>query len=309
MEKYLVSIIVPIYNVEEYLDECVTSIVNQTYKDIEIILVDDGSTDGSGQLCEAWKAKDDRIKVIHKVNGGLSDARNAGMKIATGDLIGFVDSDDYISEDMYYRMVNAMEQSGSRVALCSVTSETDEIDCQKQAAADYQVFLGRDMINKTVFKEVTGLSYSVWKYLFKREVIGDAIFPVGKYYEDVLFIINALWNQDKVAYLKDKLYYYRLRQDSITGVKISDKHVDDMLTYVSGVLDFYNNHGDALENKKAKGAMLKDLLAYRWLCHLDGDQKEEENKILSLIKGRHLSISLIETSFINKIRYIRYRYC
>lgn len=308
MEKHLISVIVPIYNVEDYLDECVISIINQSYNNLEIILVDDGSTDGSGQLCDAWADKDERIKVIHKANGGLSDARNAGMEIATGDMIGFVDSDDYISEDMYYRMINAIEQSGSTVALCSVTSETDEINHEIQVGADCEFFSGRDLVNKTVFKEVPDLSYSVWKYIFKRDVISDACFPVGKYYEDVLFIINAIWYLDKVAYLKDKLYYYRLRQDSITGVKISSKHVDDMLTYVAGVLEFYKNNGTELENKRAKGAMLKDLLAYKWLCHMDSSMAEEEGKILSFIKERNLSIRFLDTSFIDRLRYIRYRY-
>ena len=101
MSNVMLSIIVPVYNVEKYIGKCIESIVNQTYKDLEIILVDDGSTDNSGKICDEWARKDKRIKVIHKKNGGLSDARNAGLDICTGDYIGFVDSDDYIELNMY----------------------------------------------------------------------------------------------------------------------------------------------------------------------------------------------------------------
>ena len=111
----LISIIVPVYNVEKYLEKCVDSIINQTYKNIEIILVDDGSKDNSGKICDIIKEKDERIKVIHKQNGGLSDARNAGLKIAKGTYIGFVDSDDYIAEDMYQTLYSLSKEKNADI--------------------------------------------------------------------------------------------------------------------------------------------------------------------------------------------------
>ena len=118
-EDYLISIIVPVYKVEKYLQECVTSIQNQTYRNLEIILVDDGSPDKSGKLCNEYAKRDSRIKVIHKVNGGLSSARNAGLKIAKGEYIGFVDSDDYIRKNMYEKLLDACIQNKTEIAACN----------------------------------------------------------------------------------------------------------------------------------------------------------------------------------------------
>ena len=116
----LISVIVPVFKVDPYLDRCVESIVNQTYRNLEIILVDDGSPDSCGAMCDAWAEKDRRIKVIHKKNGGLSDARNAGLDIATGTLIGFVDSDDFIRSDMYLLLMERLMEDGSDIAACGV---------------------------------------------------------------------------------------------------------------------------------------------------------------------------------------------
>ena len=113
-----ISVIVPVYNVEQYLERCVDSIINQTYKNLEIILVNDGSTDNSGQLCDELAKKDDRIRVIHKKNGGLSDARNVGIDEAESELIGFIDSDDYIDEDMYELLINNMKNANADLSMC-----------------------------------------------------------------------------------------------------------------------------------------------------------------------------------------------
>ena len=120
MSQPLISVIVPIYKVEEYLDRCVESLINQTYKNLEIILVDDGSPDNCPQMCEAWAQKDSRIKVVHKENGGLSDARNAGFEVATGDIISFIDSDDWIEPEMFETMLSQMEKDDSDIVSCGV---------------------------------------------------------------------------------------------------------------------------------------------------------------------------------------------
>jgi glycosyltransferase involved in cell wall biosynthesis len=125
-----ISIIVPVYKVEKYLDKCVESLVNQTYKNLEIILVDDGSPDECPKICDAWAKKDSRIKVSHKANGGLSEARNTGMDIATGDYIGFVDSDDYVSEEMYNILVKIIEENDADISACQESTFNDEsINC------------------------------------------------------------------------------------------------------------------------------------------------------------------------------------
>lgn len=123
----LVTIIIPVYKVEKYLDDCLISIVNQTYKNLEIILVDDGSPDSCPSLCEQWAENDARIKVIHKKNGGLSSARNAGLKIATGDFIGFVDSDDWVELDMYAMMVKALEENDVDFVACKISAVNEKL--------------------------------------------------------------------------------------------------------------------------------------------------------------------------------------
>ena len=122
----LISVIVPIYNVEQYLDRCVKSIVEQTYTNLEIILVDDGSPDNCGAMCDSWAARDNRIKVIHKENGGLSDTRNAGLGIATGDFISFIDSDDWIESAFYEKLLTAIRESNAEVAACATNFVTED---------------------------------------------------------------------------------------------------------------------------------------------------------------------------------------
>ena len=116
----IVSVIVPVFNVEKYLDKCIESLIKQKLKDIEIILVDDGSTDLSGKICDEWKTKDSRIQVIHKKNGGLSDARNVGVELAKGKYIGFVDSDDYVSDDMFQILYQNIEKENADISICGM---------------------------------------------------------------------------------------------------------------------------------------------------------------------------------------------
>ena len=116
----LISVVVPIYNVDKYLDRCVESIIKQTYTNLEIILVDDGSSDNSPQICDNWNVKDKRIKVIHKENGGLSDARNVGLSFATGEIISFIDSDDWIEHEMFEKMLNRKKKDNSDIVSCGV---------------------------------------------------------------------------------------------------------------------------------------------------------------------------------------------
>ena len=115
----LISVIVPIYKVEDYLDRCIQSLVNQTYKNLEIILVDDGSPDDCPRICDEWEKRDQRIKVIHKENGGLSDARNAGMKVMVGAYVSYIDSDDWIAQDMYQKMINAIKKNNADICECA----------------------------------------------------------------------------------------------------------------------------------------------------------------------------------------------
>ena len=187
----LISVIIPVYNVEKYLDRCVESVVNQTYKNLEIILIDDGSTDNCLAKCDEWARKDSRIKVIHKKNGGLSDARNAGLKIAQGKYIGFVDSDDWIRCDMYQMLYERLQIDDSDIAACGV-----EMIWEDGKSSQLLTKMGKCVLNKQeamrAIVEETWLKQPVWYKLYRTESIQGILFPIGKYHEDVFWSYQAV---------------------------------------------------------------------------------------------------------------------
>lgn len=218
MDK-LISIIVPVYNVEQYLKQCVDSILNQTYKQLEVILVDDGSTDSSRDICNQYEAADNRIKVIHKENGGLADARNAGLSIATGEYIGFVDSDDFIHKDMYKTLVILMEQNNADMVMAKWQAFVEQVDCRANDTLEAMVFDGIDSLKFLIYGENRyHITLSVWDRLYKKELIKDLMFPKGKCYEDVVWSTEAFYRAKRTVYIDKTLYYYRQRANSITGV-------------------------------------------------------------------------------------------
>ena len=212
-----ISVIVPIYQVENYLNKCVESIVNQTYADLEIILVDDGSPDGCPQLCDDWAAKDSRIHVVHKENGGLSDARNAGLAIATGEYISFIDSDDWIEPDFIQVLHDAMEQTGAGIADCAtrlVDEDGNELSFRgvaKNETLDTVTALVRLVKEDRVYQ-------TVWNKLYRRSVIDKILFEKGKYNEDDYFTYQVFDRSEKVAILAKPMYNYLQRSGSIMGV-------------------------------------------------------------------------------------------
>lgn len=216
--KGLISIIVPIYNVKDYLDECVRSIINQSYSNIEIILVDDGSNDGSEDMCDSYGQIDRRIKVIHKLNGGLSDARNVGLSQASGEYIGFVDSDDFVDANMYEELIGLSLQYDADLVCArydyvgadstySLSMANGDIKCIDSKDFLYYLIGGNDDIVST---------YSVWDRLYKRSIIEKLTFPRGMCYEDVVFSTKAIINSTKLVYINKFLYHYRIRQGSIS---------------------------------------------------------------------------------------------
>lgn len=216
----MISIIIPIYKVEQYLDECVTSIINQTYKDLEIILVDDGSPDSCPQMCDEWAKKDARIKVVHKKNGGLSSARNAGLRVATGEYIGFVDSDDYVDETMYEDLMRVMMQNEKTMVVSSpIIRNTDGVFTPyKVGTYDYK---DGDTLSFSEYMNLflgMNMDATVWNKLYKREFI-QTMFREGRNNEDYLFMyynVKNVFNTDKQLAVTDKAhYYYRDNAQSI----------------------------------------------------------------------------------------------
>ena len=221
----LISVIVPIYNVEKYLDKCVDSIINQTYKNLEIILVDDGSPDNCPQMCDDYAKKDSRIRVVHKENGGLSDARNAGMKVATGEYISFIDSDDYISLDFYETLFQTMIDNDSDIVECSVVKfyEDNNFDEYRDdlKVTNYETVDALDgLISENPFKQ------HVWNKLYKSSVALDIPYAVGKLNEDEFWTYQVFGKAKKVTRINKTMYYYFQRNGSIMGNGYNIRRLD-----------------------------------------------------------------------------------
>ncbi len=262
MEK-LVSVIVAVYNIEEYLPRCVDSILAQTYRNLEIILVDDGSKDQSGNICDSYAEKDRRIKVIHKKNGGLSDARNAGMNAATGEYIGFVDGDDWIEPDMYRAMYFACEKEKAQAAVCRYKQITKSgiID----GSAGNSVSLSRDeALEIYVCGDERYLIYnSVWSKLFARDLVEDMRFPVGKNSEDIMFTTRAFCRMERLVYLDEAYYNYVLdREGSIMNEKAGERRLKDEIPFWQEQIAYFREAGMPELSDKAAYHFYRRLLFY-----------------------------------------------
>lgn len=222
----LISVIVPVYMVEPYLDRCIHSIVNQTYKNLEIILVDDGSKDRCPMLCDAWAKRDERIRVIHRENGGLSAARNSGIEAAKGEYLAFVDSDDFISEEFIACLYEACRQTGSEIAQCRYEYVNGNVlTKEKEDIKPMEVFTGREMIQGMSWRDG---AYNVvaWNKLYKKEVFFGVRYPEGRIHEDEATTHKLFYNAKKVVFVYRFLYGYYTGGTSITRDKFTVKRLD-----------------------------------------------------------------------------------
>ena len=223
-EKPLLSIIVPVYDVERYLPKCMDSILAQTFTDFELILVDDGSPDNCPALCDAAAAKDARIRVLHQKNGGLSAARNAGLDVARGEWIGFVDSDDYIAPEMYEAMYHVVQSTGADLALCDYVKvdETGALCTQTHVAVPQKSLTGRELLQKAYWTTVQ----IACNKLYHRTIFAQLRYPVGKLNEDFFVIPEICLNTQKAVVVPDVLYHYVQRGDSIMGKSRTLRYYD-----------------------------------------------------------------------------------
>lgn len=232
MSNVMLSIIVPVYNVEKYIGKCIESIVNQTYKDLEIILVDDGSTDNSGKICDEWARKDKRIKVIHKKNGGLSDARNAGLDICTGDYIGFVDSDDYIELNMYEELLNDCIENNCDCSISTIIMEQEN----GKSKIEPKIEISKIGSNIDGHRLILLSNPATVNKLYKKELFNNIRFPKGKLYEDIVTIPYII-DKCKEIYISNKAYYHYLqRNNSIVHTNFNLKKLD----YLANAEEYYN---------------------------------------------------------------------
>ena len=230
MQRELISVIIPAYNIEAYVQKCLRSVLGQSYRNLEIIVVDDGSTDATGQICDRIALEDARVRVIHKENGGLSDARNAGMACATGSCIAFVDGDDWIDEDMYAAMYAALREQEADAAVCRYRQvyRTHTEDNSTDRAV---LFEGQEALEQYVREtEEYAIQNAAWNKLYRREILDSLMFPVGKGYEDILFTTVALSRVKRCIYLDTAYYNYIIdREGSIMNMRINSHTFTDQI--------------------------------------------------------------------------------
>lgn len=235
----LVSVIIPIYNVEQYLNRCIDSVLNQTYINMEIILIDDGSTDRCAEICNAYAELDERIRVVHKENGGLSSARNSGLEIARGEFVGFVDGDDYIAKDMYQCMVEYM-QSDVDITCCG-TSWVSEKEVREENCMNMPTKFSQEQAMEEAFL-LRKLSDSVCDKLFRRELFDGLSFLVGRVSEDVPMLYSLLKRARNVYHIGDSKYFYCYREDSISNRDFYLRRIDYLLFKRDICIDVRRNY-------------------------------------------------------------------
>lgn len=240
MEKELISIIVPIYNVEKYLNKCVESILKQTYDNLEIILVDDGSLDNCGNICDEYAKKDSRIIVLHKTNGGLSDARNKGINIAKGKYIGFVDSDDYIDNDMFEILYNLCKNNNADISMISYKEIENEIIINENSNYTNKVFKYNNIeAIKELLKDEKIKNYA-WNKLYKKELFDGIEYPIKMAYEDVGTTYKLFEKAKKVIWYDIPKYNYIRRDTSIVS-KNTYKNLKDFIDLSYQRYNYFEN--------------------------------------------------------------------
>ncbi|MCI6997386.1 MAG: glycosyltransferase [Eubacterium sp.] len=233
-----VSVVVPVYKVEKYLPKCVESLLNQTLQDIEIILVDDGSPDKCGQLCDQYAQLDNRIRVVHKENGGLSDARNVGMKYATGEYLGFVDSDDYVTADMFQLLYENCVNNDAEISGCDLAYVYENKSDIISNSDNKTYVLTPDEFYCRMIDTDGFLRVGVWNKLYKRELFANIEFPKGKLFEDIGTLYKVIFQAKKTVYISKPCYMYlKERSGAITvgGFKKGDL---DRLEMGDGLINY-----------------------------------------------------------------------
>lgn len=228
-DKEKISVIIPIYNVEKFLPRCLDSVINSNYQNLEIILVDDGSTDSCSQICENYKKKDSRIKVIHKSNGGLSDARNKGIDIATGEYISFVDSDDAVDEDMFSYLLKLLLDNKCDISVCNyITFSTIELPSTQVNKRDNIIVYNREEALNILLKGNISHSDYAWNKLYKKELFESIRYPKGRKMEDIGTTYKLYYKAKNIVIGDAIKYFYYQRENSILGLNNYAIYKDNM---------------------------------------------------------------------------------
>lgn len=257
--ELLVSVIIPVYNVENLLQRCVDSVIKQTYSNLEIILVNDGSTDQSGVMCDDLKTRDSRIVVYHKPNGGLSDARNHGIERANGELIIFLDSDDWMDLSTIEKLYKLMKISDADISICNHIATSNENEKPNQLNYEVYEYSNLEALLELYGKRSVQMAVS-WGKLFKKQLFETVRFPLNKIHEDEFVIHHLLYQAHRVVYTSEPLMFYWQRPDSITGVGFNFKKKMHAIEALNERLTFFNSIGEqALVNKTYRSLFIQYL--------------------------------------------------
>lgn len=279
MEKEKISIIIPVYQVEEYLPKCLNSVTHQTYQNLEILLIDDGSTDSSGKICDRYAKKDARIRVIHKQNAGVAMARNDGLARATGDYISFIDSDDWIAKDAYTKLYQGLKAYNADCAVgrCVTVYDKDGVLTRKKEAVPPV----RCLSSEEAMKHVLLHGSAVWNRLFRRDIFDGLRFPSGRINDDEVAALHAYEKCKRIVFLNQDSYYYRIRSNSITTSRFSLRNLDC----------YYNSKDNLAFVKKARPELVKcaefktcKTLLY---CYLNLKKLKGEPKAKRVLRKLH----------------------
>ena len=307
-KKQLISVIIPVYNVEKYIEQCIESIINQTYKKIEVILIDDGSIDKSGAICDEYAKIDKRIIVIHKENGGLSDARNKGIDIAKGEYITFVDSDDYVKENFIEDLYTAIINNNAKLSICNIIMvDEDGNTIENLGFSSDKLVNGKEILKGICEYRNLIEGIVAWNKMYSKDFFKENRYPKGKIHEDEFLTYKILYFANKVAITNRFLYYYRKNDNSITSKKFNVKRLD-FIEALEERLVFYNSYKEKyLYNKTFERIINVIRIYYIKVKKYIADSKEIQKKLLKKYRKMFVEfIGIKDISFITKIKALAF---
>ncbi|MGM9550807.1 MAG: glycosyltransferase family 2 protein [Clostridia bacterium] len=298
-----VSIIVPVYQVEKYIAQCIESVLNQTFTDFELILIDDGSRDNSGSICDMYSAKDKRINVIHTKNNGAATARNIGLENASGRYIAFLDGDDYFAENMIERLLKEIEGSNYDIVVCdflNIVPEGRENFCLNLKE---ETVSGREVLEHLKNVKNYGVWTIVWNKIYKREVLEGLKFPDGKYFEDEFFTDRLFLKCDKVHIIPDILCYHRVLYSSTMNTQKAENYLD-LLDAFRERLEIYFEHKYSYDESYKVLIYLLDPFTRCITAKFKGENKKRVQETRKFIKQTSKKLMGGNLSFVKKVSLI-----
>lgn len=296
-----VSIIIPVYNVEQYLKRSLNSVLQQTYENLEIILVDDGSKDHSGKICDEYAKRDGRIRVFHKKNGGLSDARNYGIKIASANYITFIDSDDYVEREYIEILMKSQRKYGSNIVIAGHTTiypKRKIVHTENHSYVDKpEIILEKMLYDK-------GIDTSAWAKLYKKDLFKDIKYPKGRLFEDIATTGKLICGAKNISVEPVSIYNYVIRGNSISNEDFSEKKLD-LISSTKEVVDYVVKRYPELQKAGKRRIMFSYLATLSQLANSNNKDKNMREFLMGYIKSNRKQI-LKDSDIPKRDRYALY---